>query len=80
VLEEFLIARKKLRAFLVTVLLTEYLAAVLQSAASTNPTPSEYRLSLKDEVHINNKHTNQDRKQNSNLAKSAVSKPNFKHF
>ena len=40
-----------MRMLLVIVLLTELLAAVLQSATSTNPTPCEYCLSLKDEVH-----------------------------
>jgi len=66
--------------FLVTVLLTEYLAAVLQSAASTNPTQSENRLSLMDEVHKINTPTNGDRKQNFNTAISAVSKRNCKRF
>jgi len=33
------------------------MAAVFQSAASTNPKTCEYRLSLKDEVHNNNPHT-----------------------
>ena len=69
-----------MKILLVTVLLTKYLAAVFQSAASTNPTPSENRLSLKDEVRKINTHTNEDRKQNFNHAISAVSKPKFKHF
>jgi len=64
---------------LVTVLLTEKLAAGLKSAASTNPTPSEYHLSLKGEVHKINTHTNEDRKQNYNRAISPVYKQKFKH-
>jgi len=47
----------------------------MQSAVSTNPTPGEYRLSLKDEVHKNNTQPNEDRKQNFNPAISAVSNP-----
>jgi len=41
----------------VTVLLNEKLAAVFQAAATTNPTPFENRLNVKDEVHKNNPHT-----------------------
>jgi len=68
------------KTLLVAVLLNEYLVAILQSAASTNPTQCKYRLILEDEVPKNNKPTNDDRKQNFNTAISAFSNPNFKHI
>jgi len=59
----------------VRVVLNEYLVAVFQSAASTNPTTFEYRLSLKDEVHERDTHKNEVRKQNFIHGISAGSNP-----
>ena len=69
-----------MKTLVVTVFLKEYLVAVLQSAASANPTQCKYRLSLKDEVPKINTPTNDDRKQNFYPAISAFSNPNFKHI